>query len=72
LTRFFYEIRNFYFEEKGVVENHGFFPYKMKVLEEYRTAPMSVSLDRVPFVAAVSHIPQFGDANTSLAGDAHL
>ena len=31
-----------------------FFPrwkwYKMKVLDEYRTAPMSVSLDRVPFV----------------------
>ena len=24
--------------------------YKMKVLDEYRTAPMSVSLDRVPFV----------------------
>jgi hypothetical protein len=32
----------------------GFSPrwkwYKMKVLDEYRTAPMSVSLDRVPFV----------------------
>ena len=24
--------------------------YKMKVLDEYITAPMSVSLDRVPFV----------------------
>jgi hypothetical protein len=24
--------------------------YKMKVLDEYRTVPMSVSIDRVPFV----------------------
>jgi hypothetical protein len=24
--------------------------YKMKVLDEYKTAPMSVSLDLVPFV----------------------
>ena len=27
--------------------------YKMKVLDEYITAPMSVSLDRVPFVDTI-------------------
>jgi len=45
------KFRIFILKKRRVVENNGFSPwYKMKVLEDYRTAPMSVSLDRVPFV----------------------